>query len=83
MIFNLLSFLIFQQCFLADLSPPTLPILNTTQIQCDGGDSRLVLRIAIAEYHMADSNGHSTLRRYTGEVMMSVSEYKQSISSKQ
>ena len=77
-----------QQCFLVDLLPVPLPILKTTQIQCDKGHSRLALRSAIADYHVLElkhklhflsrrcSFNHSTLRRYPGEVMMSDIQYR-------
>ena len=42
------------QCFIIDLLPLSPPIPKTTQKQCDEGVSRLALRLAIAEYHMAD-----------------------------
>ena len=43
-----------QQCFLTDLWPWPPPIPRTTQIQCDIGDSKLALRLTIAEYHIVD-----------------------------
>ena len=42
-----------QHCFLVDLLPPPPPMLKDIQIQYDR-DNRLALRLATAEYHMAD-----------------------------
>ena len=44
-----------QLCFLTDLLPPSPPIPKATQIQCDEGDNKLALRLAIADYHMAQT----------------------------
>ena len=81
-----------KQCFLTDLLPPPPPIPNVTQrcVECDEGDNRLALWLAIAEYSMTEpkpkisvlvrrySIGSSTLWRYNGEMPMSGSQYKQS-----
>ena len=84
-----------QQCFLVYLLVLPPPIPKATQIQCDEGDSRLALTIAIAKYHMAEPNPkisvlsrrypitHSTFKRYTGEFMMNGSQYQQSRLSRQ
>ena len=42
-----------QQCFLVELLSLPPPIPKGTQIQYDEGDNRLVLRLAIAKFHMA------------------------------
>ena len=43
-----------QQCFLVCLFPPPPTISKATQIQQYEGVSKLVLRLAIAEYHMSE-----------------------------
>ena len=55
------------QCFLVDLLPPPPPIPKAIQIQCDDGDRRLPLSVAIAEYHMAKPKSKITIlvRRYS------------------
>ena len=69
-----------QQCFPYGFVATTLCISKATQIQCDEGDSRLGLRLTIAEYNITElkhkiivlsrrySISHSTLGRYTGKV---------------
>ena len=84
----MLSLAMDQHDFLVDLLPLLPPISKTTLIQCDEGDSKLALRFAIAEYHIAEpkpktgtlwinySISHSSLQRYTIGTMMSGSQYK-------
>ena len=43
-----------QHCFLMDLLPLPLPIPKATQTQCDGGDSRLALKLAMIKYYKAE-----------------------------
>ena len=57
----------YQHCFLVELLPPPQPIPKATQIQCYKGDSRLVLRLAIAEYHVTEQKPKISVlsRRYS------------------
>ena len=84
-----------QQCFLINLFSPTPLIPKATQIQYDEGDSRLSLRLAIAEYCIPDQNlkknnlaqrysiRHFTLQRYAEVVIVSGTQYKRSRMTKQ
>ena len=81
------SFIKDQKCFLMDLLQPPPPTPRAMQIQHEEGDSKLALRLAIADYHIADQNlfgtlsrkysmSCSTLQRYIRETMMSDNQYK-------
>ena len=77
-----------QQCFLMNLLPLPPPIPKGMQIQCNESDSILALSLAVAEYPMTGpelkfivfarvySISHSTVWRWTREVMLSESQYK-------